>query len=63
MRRMQRMCNTDIRNEIKKTGIYHWQVADALGVAENTFCRMLRKELPDEKKKEILRAIRTVKAG
>ena len=36
------MCNTDIRNEIKKTGIYHWQVADALGVAENTFCRMLR---------------------
>ena len=57
------MCNTDIRNEIKKTGIYHWQVADASGVAENTFCRMLRKELPDEKKKEILRAIRTVKAG
>ena len=57
------MCNKDIRNEIKKTGIYHWQVANALGVAENTFCRMLRKELPDEKKKEILRAIRTVKAG
>ena len=57
------MCNTDIRNEIKKTGIYHWQEADALGVAENTFCRMLSKELPDEKKKEILRAIRTVKAG
>lgn len=49
--------NSEIRAKIRKAGLTQWQIADALGVCENTFCRMLRYELPEEKKKEILALI------
>ena len=45
------MCNVDIRNEIRNAGLFHWKVADAIGVSEVTFCRMLRRELPQRKRK------------
>lgn len=41
------MCNEMIRQEMKSSGIYCWQVADALNIAESTFYRMMRHELPE----------------
>lgn len=55
------MKNNDVREEIKRAGVFHWEVADALGVAESTFCKMLRKELPEEKKQKIYSAIKTLR--
>lgn len=57
--------NQDIRMEANKAGVKLWQIADALGITDNWFSRVLRKELPDEKKSEIRNIIArlTEKAG
>lgn len=47
------MCNADIRREIAFHGLRHWQIAKALEMAEGTFSRKLRSELPDETKAQI----------
>lgn len=57
------MCNVDIRDEIRNAGLFHWKVADAIGVSEVTFCRMLRRKLPPEKKEGIRAAIRQLQSG
>ena len=57
------MNNIEIRYAIKESGFKHWQIADMIGVADTTFCRMLRRELPEDKKQEILTAIRAAKGG
>ena len=49
--------NTDIRVAAKKAGVYLYNIADRLGVSENTLTRLLRRELNAEKKTEILRLI------
>ncbi len=51
------MENTDIRIQLKKTGVRQWQVAETLGIGESTLCRKMRKELPEEEKEIILNAI------
>ena len=55
------MSNQDVRKAIKQSGLTHWQVAEAFGVAETTFCRMLRRELSDDKKQRVYEAIETLK--
>ena len=55
------MANTDLRYEIMKSGLKNYQVATMLGVTETTFSRWLRTELPAEKKKEILEALKASK--
>lgn len=55
------MNNIEIRKAIKESGFKHWQIADIIGVADTTFCRMLRRELSEDKKQEILTAIQTAK--
>ena len=52
--------NKDIREAIYKRRLYHYEVAEQLGIREETFCRMLREELPQEKKNEILEAIKKI---
>ena len=52
------MCNTDIRGEIKRAGLFHWQVAKAIGVSEVTFCRQLREELTQARKEDVRAAIK-----
>lgn len=47
------MCNTDIRTEAKRAGVFLYAIADRLGVSEPTMTRLLRRELPDEKKAQI----------
>ena len=55
------MNNIEIREAIKESGFKHWQVADMIGVADTTFCRMLRRELSEDKKQEILKTIQAAK--
>lgn len=51
---MSLVSNQDVRDRAKKAQVPHWRIADALGITEFTFSRMLRYELPDEKKDKIL---------
>ena len=47
------MCNADIRSEAKQAGIFLYAIADRLGVSEPTMTRLLRRELPIDKKQQI----------
>lgn len=58
---LRNMNNTDIRQAIKEAGLFYWQVADLLNIGEYTFSRKLRKELPDEEKQRIIKAIENYK--
>ena len=51
------MPNKEIRDAIKRTGVYKYQVAYSIGVNDCTFSRYLRRELPKEKREQILAAI------
>ena len=61
------MENKDIRQAIKNAGLKHYQVAQAMGVHENTLVRLLRFELGLDEKGRVLAAIkkaeRTFKKG
>ena len=54
------MANEQIRNRIQRSGFRHWQVAQAAGIASNTFCGWLRTDLTPERKKRIVEALRTL---
>lgn len=56
------MNNLLIRQEAKKSGVALWEIAEALGVADSTLYRQLRRELPEEKQKKALAAIRAIAA-
>lgn len=49
--------NKDIRHHAARRGVKLWQIADALGIADSSFSRKLRKELPDEEKNRIIAII------
>lgn len=49
--------NADVREEIKKRGLFLWQVAIKAGVSEATLNRWLRTELTDEQKERVLEGI------
>lgn len=51
------MSNQDIRRTAAGAGVKLWQIADALGIADCSFSRKLRKELPREEKDKILAII------
>ena len=51
------MRNQDIRRTAAAAGVKLWQIADALGVADCSFSRKLRKELPQEEKQKIFSII------
>lgn len=52
------MYNLEIRNAIKRSGFFGYEVASALGQSETAFSRKLaRKELPVDQKEYILRTI------
>ena len=48
------MCNQEIRNAAKSSGVKLWQVADAIGICDTSFSKKLRKEIPQEEKSHIL---------
>lgn len=49
--------NTDIREKVASCGLRMWQLADALGMADTTLCRKMRKELSREEKNRIFTVI------
>lgn len=49
--------NADIREEIKSKGLYLWQVAAKLGIAESTFIRWMRMEMDNETKNRVREVI------
>lgn len=49
--------NQDIRKKLREYGIRQWQLAEHLGIYEESLSRMFRHELPREKKQIILDAI------
>lgn len=49
--------NEDIRAKAKQKSVYMYEIADALGISEPTFCRWLRKELSVSQKADVLAAI------
>ena len=57
------MANQDIREEIKKSGFFKWQIAEQMGICEMSLIRWLRVELPEEKKDRIRQAIKELKEG
>ena len=55
------MQNKDVRRAAAAKGIRLWQLAEACGMADTTFSKLLR-ELPLEKKQEIFAIIDKVAA-
>ena len=55
--------NIEIRNAIFSNNIKKWEIANKLGVTDSTFSRMLRNEISNEKKNEILSIINTLRKG
>lgn len=51
------MKNIDIKNQLKKTGVRQWMVAEFLNYDESVFSRKMRKELSENEKQQILEAI------
>ncbi len=56
------MANTQIREAIQKAGLKQWEVADAYGINEGNFCRLLRHELTDDRRQRVEAAIEKAKA-
>lgn len=51
------MKNVEIRSAYMLAGIKQWQLAEAMGISETHLSRKLRKELPQEEKRNILEII------
>lgn len=58
---MKKMKNANVRKMIKAANLSHWQIAEALGVSEFTFCRWLRKEFSAEQIEAVKTAIENAK--
>lgn len=55
---VQRVTNQDIRRAAAGAGVKLWQIADALGIADCSLSRKLRKELSQEEKDKIFSIIK-----
>jgi len=53
--------NKDIRKAIADRHIFHYEVAQELGIYPETFSHLLSMRLSDEKKEKIMQAIKNVK--
>ena len=52
-----KIANNDIKTQAKKSGVYLWQIADKLGIADTRFSVKLRRELSSKEKEKIFRII------
>ena len=51
------MENMEIRREAAKNDLKLWEIAEACGMTDSTFSRILRRELPSEQRNHILKVI------
>ena len=59
------MCNEtnrEIKSAAKSAGVYHWEIAEKMGIQDSAFSRKLRRELPEQEKQKILKIIQEVAA-
>lgn len=54
---MRKLANADIRKAAKDAGVSLWELADELHISEPTLTRMLRHELSDMEKSDMLCSI------
>ena len=54
--------NKEIKEAARKAGVYHYEIAERLNIQDSAFSHKLRRELPDQEKKEILEIIKTLAA-
>lgn len=54
------MNNNDIRKMARNQDVRLWQIADKLNMQDSNFSKMLRKELPSEKKEHIYKIINEI---
>ena len=54
------MTNKEIRDAMAQYDVRQWQVADKMGISEQSLCRWLRHELSEEKKLAALEAIQAI---
>lgn len=52
------MANNDIKTLAKESGVKQWQIADMLNMHDSNFSKMLRHELPEDKKEKIRSVIK-----
>lgn len=57
------MFNLDIRTAAKENCVFLYEIAEKLGISEPTMTRLLRRELPQEKKDDINNAISEIAAS
>lgn len=55
--------NNEIREQARTAGVRHWQIANAMGVSEQTLVRWLRTPLDESKRQRITAAIEQLTAG
>jgi predicted XRE-type DNA-binding protein len=53
--------NLDIKNAMLKANVKQWEVAEAYGLSESNFSRLLRRELVPEKKQKVMNIINKLK--
>ncbi len=53
--------NKDIKLRAKIRGVYLWQIAERLGIADSSLSRKLRRELSREDKEKIFKIIDELK--
>jgi len=54
---MKAKANQEIRERAKGKGVFHWQIAEEYPLSDCNFSKLLRRELPQEKKQRILEII------
>lgn len=51
------MCNKDVRDYARIKDVKFWMIAEKLNMRDSNFSRILRTELPEEKKSRIIAII------
>ena len=54
---MYNITNAEVREKIRKSGLYAYQVAERIGMTETSFSRMMRHELSPKRRQQILNAL------
>lgn len=57
------MTNIEIRQAMQENRLFSYEVAAALGIADSTMSRKMRKELDEEEKQKILEVIEKLAKG
>lgn len=57
------MSNSKIKEIIKKSRFYNYEIAEAIGITEYTFSKWFRKSLTQEQQEAIVKAIDKLKGG